>query len=736
MIDAASTISKIIISSRHENLNFNVNEILSMYINPTTGLNRLPQSYEYDNKIFDIGKNIKNFKSLLAPNLEKLDSDGYNAMYASYIMGMYEDGFYNTIINGDSDNKYYFNDSFSRTGYSGFNKEHKNGVNLNGEGYLLGLNSDYFLSEDKNRRNLAWAIQDTGALTNYLLLNNFDGGLPGDSNSNLSISTGKHTIDGPSEGTNFGGYAWYNDLMLTGSSGSSIIEENKQLFNVAKRLADFGIDYKNSNLTSQINEENFNETGALFSYTSKIMNVVGGMSLITSMFDQISTTQSGAIITGELLNNLLPILPAGNYQDKLIQAIAFSVITGVWDGFNKIASSNDKYLLDVLYQYDADFINDAKKLDQSLKPIELSFPSLSIVFDEEQIGYDKLFNYTENDIINKGSNAKIIVNLIDRLISIVNKLDNDHKKEFINSLFSQEANSPFAKAYELLLVYITNDIWEGIMLTDEGNGGFNLLKLAQNVYNKAADESYQKVILDTQTKYKNQSYREMSINLKRNFLSELGYNGVYLEKSILGDFYQGITNPDRAGQKEFQMLFSGIKDMVSDGFTEFHTDSLQYLTDDKFWNISKQNLNTTSNTQIGGTLKFTLEYSGKGDSTSTASKQFKEVDVPRNFNPYQTIIANQTPDVLGENNTAPQNLIQKAEANFISGKVLGVEQGIIDKDDVIKYDGFGRISDLQYVNFKYDIEWQNISSDRDNPFWVITKIESFDSSNRQFYNIY
>jgi len=79
------------------------------------------------------------------------------------------------------------------------------------------------------------------------------------------------------------------------------------------------------------------------------------------MFDQISTTQSGAVITGELLNNLLPILPAGNYQDKLIQAIAFSIITGVWDGFNKIASSNDEYLLDILDQHDADFINDAKK---------------------------------------------------------------------------------------------------------------------------------------------------------------------------------------------------------------------------------------------------------------------------------------------------------------------------------------------------------------------------------------
>gem|GEM_PF-7123291 len=99
---------------------------------------------------------------------------------------------------------------------------------------------------------------------------------------------------------------------------------------------------------------------------------------------------------------------------------------------------------------------------------------------------------------------------------------------------------------------------------------------------KYADESYQKVILDVQTKYKNQSYREMSINLKRNFLSELGYNGVYLEKSILGDFYQGIINPDISGQKEFQMLFSGIKDLVSDGFTDFHTDSLQYLTDDRF----------------------------------------------------------------------------------------------------------------------------------------------------------
>gem|GEM_PF-4343647 len=111
-------------------------------------------------------------------------------------------------------------------------------------------------------------------------MNNFDGGLPGDANSILSPSMGKHTIDGPLEGTNFGEYSWYNDLMLTGSSGSSVIEENKQLFNVAKRLSDAGIDYKISSSppqASQINDESFNETGVLFSYMSKIMNVAGGM---------------------------------------------------------------------------------------------------------------------------------------------------------------------------------------------------------------------------------------------------------------------------------------------------------------------------------------------------------------------------------------------------------------------------------------------------------------------------
>jgi hypothetical protein len=57
--------------------------------------------------------------------------------------------------------------------------------------------------------------------------------------------------------------------------------------------------------------------------------------------------------------------------------------------------------------------------------------------------------------------------------------------------------------------------------------------------------------------------------------------------------------------------------------------------------MSDVNISTNESSSLGATMEFTLDYSGKGDESSTADKQLRKVDVDRKFNPYQTIKENQ-----------------------------------------------------------------------------------------------
>ncbi|AOG60441.1 hypothetical protein SHELI_v1c04900 [Spiroplasma helicoides] len=108
----AEVISRLILASRHENLNYNANEILSNYLAPYPTTLGLPTGYTYKNRQVNMGAAIDRYKSLLAPELIKnMNGEGYAGIYSSYIMGMYNDDFYKNLIKNG-----YFADSFNDKG--------------------------------------------------------------------------------------------------------------------------------------------------------------------------------------------------------------------------------------------------------------------------------------------------------------------------------------------------------------------------------------------------------------------------------------------------------------------------------------------------------------------------------------------------------------------------------------------------------------------------------------------
>ncbi|ARU91307.1 hypothetical protein SCLARK_00644 [Spiroplasma clarkii] len=728
--------SKVIIAARHENLNFNVNELLSSLITPEATLMRMPQSYEYEGKNININGALSNYKKLLAPTIATLDQDHYAGTFASYIMGMYDDDFYKTIINGERS----FNDTMNQDGDVGFNKADKNAL-----GYLAGLNKDLSLASSDSRRSLAWGIQDTGALTNYLLKQGFDGGNPGDTRARWGglIGNPGSGADVNKGGTNGGGYAFYNSLMAIGSSAYNIPVKDKT---VKTKLANLDpkITYTaggTSAAASKINDISFNEMGATIAKSGQSNNVNGGIALFASMAENLSTTASGALTTAEFTNYLLPVLITDIGADGFLQSLSFTLLTNIWKSFNEISKTTDESLVNL---FGIEAINEMEKLDAA--PVPNSSTSNESV-KRDQIGYDVLYKWAPKDQENPGTNAQIIVDLVNKLAEKYANADSTQIEELNTKLFYgydgaisnqyknfiDDKGNVFAPGIGMGL-----ENWNNLIKSDEGLGGINLLQLGQGAYEMALDENLQKQVEKVHTEFggREMAFRNLTSSEKQKFLQLLGYNGSGFEKdSYLGRTYSGFTDESVIGQKQFAMLFKSMKNVVNSGMKDVHEKAFQYIYDDQYWTTSESKVIGTSNLDLNGSLEFTLKYTGIGDKSSNASSQHAKVVVPENFNPYQTILKNQT-KLLPEASQPREGALSKIDTSRKSGVVLGVEQNVVKTDDdLIKYDGVGLLNNYDKVDFEYKVKWENISNDQSNPYWVITGIDCFNNG-QQFYNIY
>ncbi|WP_339034022.1 lipoprotein [Spiroplasma endosymbiont of Cantharis rufa] len=708
MLRGAEFISRLIVGGRHENLNYNINEILSIFLTPTPTALNMPTSYKYNNQSINMSTNISRFKNYLAPSLNYYNGDNYAGMYASYIMGMYENSFYNTMINGDDNDINYFKDTFSKSGNQGYNKSDNNAM-----GYAAGLGKNINLSKDEQRKNLAWGIQDTGALSNYLLNLGFDGANPTDTNGTTSPKTSAKE----KTGTNGGGYAWYNSILMNNGAKKSTDYNEGSIIKTGIPLTKGklqGTDFKKADneLKSSIKGIYFNSTGALITKVAGEQNINGFISLFASMLENISDTKNGALILSEFMNILFPLITDGSFMStqSIMQKVGMSLITGVWDGIKKIDNS-------LIYD-DEDLLNKISELDK--------VPGSGIL---DTVKLSNFYAVAKRDKDEQGTNAKDIIYIIEELIKLYEKSEN--KVDF-NEKFFIKQNSPFYKAYESIMQYIGTDNWNKSIIGENNDGGINLLNFAKGAYSMMIDRETIYKFETIIEEFKNEkSFRDLTNVQKNRYLDLIGWSEDGYKKGELGArMYNAFTNKEVIGQKDFSDFFAGFKDYVSNAMGKVHEPVLKYLVDDKYWKVNDFTINTTSNTQKAGKMEFTLDYTGNGDVTSNASQQTKKVEVGNKFNPYQTI-ANYQSDIINELGD-----ILDPEKIKNSGKILGLQQGVIKEENLVNYDGLGNYQDYEPVKNSYKIVWENISNNENSPYWIITSIRSFNANGQEFYNIY
>jgi hypothetical protein len=735
MIESAELMSKIVIAGRHENLNYNVNEVLSSYMTPLASLANMPQTYNYNGAQIDIKSAINTYKTMLAPNLGTFDKDNYSGFYASYLMGMYSDDFYNGFIDAENNNDgiNYFSDSMNEAGDIGVNKT----TDDNAMGYANGLNADLKLSDDVNRRELAWGIQDTGAYTNYLLDKGYDGANPA-STSGTGNPSGVADETAAKGGTNAAGYLYYNSVTARSSSkydegkvkgaslnnkfgntGYTLEDQSKQAGFAAKTS------YNNAILNTPDGTENFGETGAYLAKAAGNYSLNGFATSYAGYLNLISKSQSGAEILTQMMDLFLPILQdtgSSNSQD-----VAQNLITRVIDAFWKeTKSSSDAATLtegaaDALTELDSniawsDKFGDVRHMKSNPLPT-VTYPAGTLA---SHYFYQ---NESDGDFGTKASD------FFTQLIKSYDNASNEAKQQFANSLFGDDGI--ISKATSQIFSALSGGSKDLLtkIVGEDGSKGISLL----NVIGRSSEamEQFADTFDKVTEKFNNTPYKKLSTSQRLEMSTMLGWNGSTFTKGSFFEHAFETLKGEGRGTAEFNGMLQAIVDSSSDALIEPHEKVLQYIYGDKAWSDKDLSMSTPEGKQKNSKMSFTLDYTGVGDTTSTADQQTTKIEDKYldNFNPYQTKLEYQK-DKLSE------DALSKLDENRISGEVLGKKALNMSEEQIKSYDGSGMLENMKPVHHYYKVEWTNVSNHEDKPYWVISSIHSFNDKNEEFYNIY
>jgi hypothetical protein len=741
MINGAEFMTKLILAGRHENLNYNVNEVLSSYMTPISSLSYMPQIYNYNGQQVDVSTAVNAYKNMLAPNMSTFDRDNYAGFYASYVMGMYSDTFYNGFNKGE-DGANFFADSMDTNGNIGVNKKSGN----NALGYANGLNADLELAKDKDRRELAWGIQDTGALTNYLLDKGFDGANPG-SASGTGNPNGAAT---DKVGTNGAGYLYYNSTVARGSAKAAVTGSNALLNN---KFGDTGISFEDQQANASSSATmgggthftkdsailhdgdktvNYDQTGALLAETGANLNASGYAASLIGYLNSITKSQTGAEVLGQLTNLFMPIL-IDNGSSKSSQGVAQGLITGGLNAFWKYVGTSKAGDPTVFQDGVLDALN---ALDSSVEWTK--YQSVRHQMSPGVTGAGKLASDWFFQSKNGTGDIEIAASFLDQLIASYKKQTDATKKQaFFDYLFAPKTKGDSAsggiliKANSTIIDQMGYDTFKNI-IGDDGNGGMNLLSLVARTirgYGQFGTE-----LTKLSEEYNDKQYKNLTSSEKLEFTRELGWDGSSFKKdSILEHAYASFKDESIAGVTEFHNLLTAFANITSNQMKPVHEQVMKYMIGNSSdtWTDSNVNVTVQDSKQKGGKMSFTLDYNGVGDSTSNADTQTTKLDdeLLDNFNPYQTKYEYQK-DLLTD------DAKNKLDTSRTSGVVLGKEQLGMDDEALKNYDGYGMIQDMKKVHHQYKVTWENVSTDEDMPYWVITSIHSFNADGEEFYNIY
>ncbi len=715
MLSGAEFMTKVILAGRHENLNYNVNEVLSTFMAPISTLSNIPLNYNFDGKPVDLASGIQNYKNVLAPQMSTWDQDNFAGFYASYVMGMYDNKFYQDYWANDNG---YFKDTISADGDYGVNQADKNA-----DGFAAGLTS-WDLSKDKERRELAWGIQDTGPLTNYLLNDGLDGGYPDDTSGTANPNNPASKSTG---GTNASGYLFYNSQvassrgylngMFDDNSYNNKLNTNK-LVDQSDKLT-HGVPNDSAWTSAELEDgTQFGESGALIAKTAGNLNINGYSTSYTGLLNMVSESESGAAVLGKFLDGIFPIL-RDNGSSSTVQSAGFKLWSSPLAGLyqrNQTDGEQGYYkdgVLDILRSLDDtvtwEKFNTVKAPLASVKPI--------------------------NSVFTNPEDATVAADLIDQICTSFEKASADKQKEFYDKALSATEGSDGKYSYGILTdgmksmvinkSSIPADSWTKIAGANNGQGGINLLHAVSRAVR--ATYTFKDQVDKVTEKYGKKQYKRLTTGERNDYLKMLGWDGTKFKKdSLLKDAYDTLKT--EKGSSEFSALLGEFANITSNQMKDPHSELIQYMTGDGYWKDSDVKISVKDNKQIDGKMTFTLDYNGVGDTTSNADKQTSEIDPSQKFNPYQTILDYQD-DKLSVD---AKNMIDKDK---ISGKVLGAEQLNMDDDALKAYDGTGMLINMKPTHHQYKVSWENVG-DSEHPYWVITSIHSFNDKGEEFYNIY
>jgi hypothetical protein len=715
MLSGAEFMTKVILAGRHENLNYNVNEVLSTFMAPISTLSNIPLNYNFDGKPVDLASGIQNYKNVLAPQMSTWDQDNFAGFYASYVMGMYDNKFYQDYWANDNG---YFKDTISADGDYGVNQADKNA-----DGFAAGLTS-WDLSKDKERRELAWGIQDTGPLTNYLLKDGLDGGYPDDTSGTANPNNPASKSTG---GTNASGYLFYNSQvassrgylngMFDDNSYNNKLNTNK-LVDQSDKLT-HGVPNDSAWTSAELEDgTQFGESGALIAKTAGNLNINGYSTSYTGLLNMVSESESGAAVLGKFLDGIFPIL-RDNGSSSTVQSAGFklwsSPLVGLYQR-NQTDGEQGYYkdgVLDILRSLDDtvtwEKFNTVKAPLPSVKPI--------------------------NSVFTNPEDATVAADLIDQICTSFEKASADKQKEFYDKALSATEGSDGKYSYGILTdgmksmvinkSSIPADSWTKIAGANNGQGGINLLHAVSRAVR--ATYTFKDQVDKVTEKYGKKQYKRLTTGERNDYLKMLGWDGTKFKKdSLLKDAYDTLKT--EKGSSEFSALLGEFANITSNQMKDPHSELIQYMTGDSYWKDSDVKISVKDNKQIDGKMTFTLDYNGVGDTTSNADKQTSEIDPSQKFNPYQTI-----PDYQDDKlSVDAKNMIDKDK---ISGEVLGAEQLNMDDDALKAYDGTGMLINMKPTHHQYKVSWENVG-DSEHPYWVITSIHSFNDKGEEFYNIY
>jgi hypothetical protein len=715
MLSGAEFMTKVILAGRHENLNYNVNEVLSTFMAPISTLSNIPLNYNFDGKPVDLASGIQNYKNVLAPQMSTWDQDNFAGFYASYVMGMYDNKFYQDYWANDNG---YFKDTISADGDYGVNQADKNA-----DGFAAGLTS-WDLSKDKERRELAWGIQDTGPLTNYLLKDGLDGGYPDDTSGTANPN---HPASKSTGGTNASGYLFYNSQvassrgylngMFDDNSYNNKLKTNK-LVDQSDKLT-HGVPNDSAWTSAELEDgTQFGESGALIAKTAGNLNINGYSTSYTGLLNMVSESESGAAVLGKFLDGIFPIL-RDNGSSSTVQSAGFKLWSSPLAGLyqrNQTDGEQGYYkdgVLDILRSLDDtvtwEKFNTVKAPPASVKPI--------------------------NSVFTNPEDATVAADLIDQICTSFEKASADKQKEFYDKALSATEGSDGKYSYGILTdgmksmvinkSSIPADSWTKIAGANNGQGGINLLHAVSRAVR--ATYTFKDQVDKVTEKYGKKQYKRLTTGERNDYLKMLGWDGTKFKKdSLLKDAYDTLKT--EKGSSEFSALLGEFANITSNQMKDPHSELIQYMTGDSYWKDSDVKISVKDNKQIDGKMTFTLDYNGVGDTTSNADKQTSEIDPSQKFNPYQTIL-----DYQGDKlSVDAKNMIDKDK---ISGIVLGVEQLNMDDDALKAYDGTGMLINMKPTHHQYKVSWENVG-DSEHPYWVITSIHSFNDKGEEFYNIY